>query len=129
MSPVAEFLVVLVSLAGSTGGTIALVYNADRIIVAVLRRTGLPVYPLAVSIAVLIFEHPEQWSGTEHTMSHPKVGSIWISNGVSFTRIKSEFGEWKPNWIERRIIRDAVDWRIRGYIRNRITEAMRLPAP
>ena len=32
---------------------------------------------------------------------------------------------WVPTAIERRIIRDAVDWRLREYIRGRLHHALR----
>jgi hypothetical protein len=121
-----EFVALLLfgTVASVIGG---IVVNFDRIVVTMLGCSSRQVYPLAVSIAVLIYEHPEQWTCRTHEMVHPKVGAIWTSNEAYGLRVESDFGKWTPGRIERRIIRDAVDWRIQGYIRNRITQAMKLP--
>ena len=92
----------------------------DRIVVSLMRRFNICVYPTAISIAMLLIEHPEQWSADQHRMSHPDIGSIWTANDAYGLKIETAFGTWKPNAIERRIIRDAVDWRIGDYIRNRL---------
>ena len=97
--------------------------NYDRIIVSLMRRFNIHIYPTAISIAVLLTEHPEQWSSDKHYMSHPDIGSIWTANAAYGLRIETAFGTWKPNAIERRIIRDAVDWRIDDYIRHRLLVA------
>jgi hypothetical protein len=129
MSPEGTLAVAFVAFPGSLGCVAVIAFNFDRIVVRLLRCSGMPVYPLAVSIAVLIYKHPEQWTCRTHEMLHPKVGSVWTSNKAYGLHVDSDFGRWDPNWIERRIIRDAVDWRIRTFVRNRITQAMRLPAP
>lgn len=111
-----------VGLVAMTGTAIA---HYDRVAVFLMRRTHIHVYPLAIGIAVLITEHPEQWSASAHHMAHPDIGSIWTANGAYGLYIQTEFGKWVPNKVERRIIRDAVDWRIGQYVRNRLEAATR----
>jgi hypothetical protein len=98
--------------------------HGDRVVVSLMRRLGIHAFPLAINIAMLIMQHPEQWSSDPHRMSHPKVGSIWIANETYGIKIDTPFGHWKPNVIERRIIRDAVDWRLTTFLRDRIMLTM-----
>jgi hypothetical protein len=74
-------------------------------------------------MAMLIIQRPEQWSFDHYRMSHPDIGSIWIANGAYGLHVETAIGDWKPNFIERRIIREAVDWRIEQYLRERLQVA------
>lgn len=96
-----------------------------RLAVNFMRRFGIHIYPEAISIATLIMDHPDQWSADEYRMSHPIVGRIWTANEAYGIKIETPMGDWKPNAYERLIIRDAVDWRLNQYIRNRIALALR----
>lgn len=95
----------------------------DRIVVFLMKLMHIYAYPTAIGIAMLITERPEQWSASTHHMIHPDIGSIWTANDAYGLYIETQFGKWVPNRIERRIIRDAVDWRISQYIRNRLEAA------
>lgn len=95
-------------------------YHLDRIAVFVIRRANIPVFRVAVGIAIMIVEHPEQWSFDKYHMWHPDIGSIWTGNGAYGVYVETEMGKWQPNFIERRIIREAVDWRISRYLRDRL---------
>jgi hypothetical protein len=99
----------------------------DRVAVIVLRRLGLGMmlFPTAVGIAVSITSHPEQWSSDGYQIAHSDIGRIWIGNAAYGIRVETAFGKWQPNWIERRIIREAVDWRIGRYIRDRLELSVR----
>lgn len=99
---------------------IVVVCHRHRLIVITLAAINCPCYPDARAIARTIYEKPEEWSGDEHYLRHPKIGSIWTANSYENLRIKTPFGEWEPTMIERRIIRDAVDWRLREYIKARL---------
>lgn len=107
-------------------GVLAIIFANfyDHIIVAVIYTLHLNVCPMARQIAMLLYQYPEQWTGDKYHLSHPKVGAIWIANEAYGLKIQTEFGDLKPNVIERRLIRDAVDWRLRGYIRHRLTAAL-----
>lgn len=99
--------------------------HLDRLVVAVMRGFNIRLYPTAIAIATLIEKCPEQWTGSGgHFLCHPDVGAIRNDAGVEGIYVETRFGKWKPNAIERRIIRDAVDWRMGLYIRNRVQKAM-----
>lgn len=98
--------------------------NYDRMIVTLMRGFNIRLYPTAIAIAMLIEKCPEQWTGSAHHLSHPDIGDIWTANGAYGLYVDMNFGRWKPNAIERRIICDAVDWRMGLYIRNRVQKAM-----
>jgi hypothetical protein len=130
MSNLDAFLAV-VSVVCASGGVIAAVgtgsFWLDRVAVVVLRCSGLgpALFPTAVGLAVLIVTHPEQWSSDKYHLRHPDIGSVWIRNGAYGLHVETAMGEWRPNWIERRIIRQAVDWRLSNYIRDRLEVAVR----
>lgn len=96
----------------------------DRIIVAFIRRLRIPVYPEAVGIALLIYQRPQEWILRTEEMAHEKIGCITTDRGVNGIIVYTAFGRWRPNVIERRIIREAVDWRIKSYVRSRIGQAL-----
>jgi len=120
----AEFFALIIGIVAVLGGIAAFIRYFDRIIVALMRCFNIIIFPTAISIAMLILEHPEQWSHDQYRMSHPDIGSIWIANESYGLKVETAFGDWIPNFIERRIIRDAVDWRINQYIKRRITQAL-----
>jgi hypothetical protein len=124
MSPVVEIFLLTV-LVATTGLSLAYcVSHWDAIAVRIIQRFRIPVCRVAIGIAILITEYPEQWSATQHEMSHRDVGSIWTSNNIPGLHITTTMGTWTPTTIERRIIYEAVDWRLRRYIKDRIQIAM-----
>ena len=118
------FFALELSIVAIFGGVALAINYYDRIVVALMRRFNIFLYPTAINIAMLIEQHPEQWSSDRHRLSHPNVGAIWIANGAYALRVETAFGDWMPNAIERRIIRNAVDWRIGDYLRHRIANTM-----
>jgi hypothetical protein len=130
MSDLVAFLTVF-SVVCASGGVIAAVCTVplwlDRAAVVVLRCSGLgpALFPTAVGLAVSIVSHPEQWSSDKYHLTHPDIGSIWIGNGAYGLHLETAMGEWRPNFIERRIIRQAVDWRLSNFIRDRLEVAVR----
>ena len=104
--------------------------NFDRIAVAFLCLVNAPVYEEARRIAALIYQHPEQWAMTSHTLRHPRVGEIWSGLGCnSSLHVEGEgFGRWDPNFIERRIIYNAIAWYRRVYIKHLLTQVLNAPA-
>jgi len=103
---------------------VAAVFFSDRLVVVLMRWLNLPLFPTAVGIAISIMEHPEQWSSGSRELRHPDIGAIWIGNDAWGIKVETDFGTWTPNRIERRIIHEAVDWRINDYIRNRLAIMM-----
>ena len=53
-------------------------------------------------------------------MKHKHFGDMWIANEAHGLKLEAPEGEWKPNKIEQRIIRDAVDWYLLEYKKQRI---------
>jgi hypothetical protein len=105
-------------------GLVLAIPSYDRVAVFILRVTNCDCYPLAIAIARLICERPSEWTHDRYHMRHPRIGAIWIANKAYGLHIETEVGDWTPSKIERRIIREAVDWRIRDYVRNRIAVEM-----
>jgi hypothetical protein len=126
---VVRFILEVACFVAGVGATVALLFvvplHFDRIVVILLRRLRIPLYPTAIGIAVAIVNQPEQWSSDGYKLSHPDIGSIWIANGAFGIKLDTNMGKWSPNYIERRIIREAVDWRIGAYIRDRLEVALR----
>jgi len=96
----------------------------DHVVVWFLRTARIYAFPVAINIAMSIEHHPEQWNSDGYRLSHPIVGSIWTGNEAYGLHIETPFGDWKPNKIERRIIRNAVDWRQKEYVKGRLGMAM-----
>jgi hypothetical protein len=126
-----DFIAVMLVISASAASVAMLVttpFWADRVAVFILRLSGLgpALYPTAVGIAVSIVTQPEQWAFEgKYRLNHPDIGSVWIGNAAYGLHLETAFGEWRPNVIERRIIREAVDWRINRYIRDRLEIAVR----
>ncbi len=108
-------------------GLLVTAMNYDRPVSWLIYLCHVPVFPEARAIAWLIYDLPDEWNGDGYRLSHPTVGSIWIANAAYGLKLETPFGHWTPNAIERRIIRDAVDWRLREYIRGRLGQALRQP--
>ena len=67
---------------------------------------------------------PDQWIGTAYEIKHKTIGEVWIANGARGLHVATSQGKWHPNLIERRIIREAVDWRLKTYLKNQIRAAI-----
>ncbi len=82
------------------------------------------VYQTAIMVAMSIIQHPEEWTAETHYIKHKIIGNIWTANGVTYLKIDTPSGTWIPNFFERRIIYEAVAWRLDTYIRNSLQRAM-----
>ncbi len=124
MSLGTEVVLVLFGVSAFIGGVPLIGVNFDRIAVAFLRLVNAPVYEEARRIAALIYQHPEQWVMTNHTLRHPRVGEIWhgLSCNSSLHVEGEGFGRWDPNFIERRIIYNAIAWYRRFYIKHLLAQ-------
>ena len=124
MDPVVIFLISWFVLCGGVAALFAVCMNFDRLAVLFLTVINAPVYEEARRLAFLLIAHPEQWTATTYTLSHPKVGDI---SGICVRSLRisgNGYGEWRPTAIERRIIWNAVAWYRRVYIRNLLMRAM-----
>ena len=83
----------------------------DRLAVWFMREFNVYLYPDAIRLAISLQQNTDSWRFDEHWASHNTIGKIWIANGASYIRLKMPSGndtiEWKPGWIERRIIYNA----------------------
>jgi len=104
--------------------TITAGVNWDRIAVWVMRQAAIYAYPVAIDIAISIERRPEQWNSDGYHLSHPVIGNIWTANDAYGLYVQTQFGRWTPNRLERRIIYNAVQWRLNSYIRDRVQLAM-----
>lgn len=119
-----EFLAVSFLFVGIVVGFVTIPCWLDRFIVNIIRLFNIPVCQTAVMIAISIVQQPDQWRASSHSLTHKEVGHIWSANGAYGLHLDTLSGKWKPNWIERRIIYEAVDWRLKNYIRVQTQKAL-----
>jgi hypothetical protein len=84
---------------------------ADRPIVWLMRTFNVFIYPEAIRLAVSLEGDTAGWRFTQRQAEHQQIGAIWIGNGVFGVHVDVKLGndtiEWRPGWLERRIIHDA----------------------
>lgn len=95
------------------GGIVALAtvpFWFDRAIVWVLRTFRIFAFPDAIRIAVSLERDTDEWEFTANYANHPQIGSISIGyvGSVCVHLDKQSTLIWQPNFIERRIIYDAI---------------------
>ena len=89
---------------------------AGRVIVALTRKCRIYAYPTAIRIALSLQRSPEQWTlSYRSSLSHPAIGTLeWVGSRVEARLVTLALPDrqtWWPNWIERRILADAIsDW-------------------
>jgi hypothetical protein len=90
----------------------------DRIVVFVLYRVDLPLFETAWLVAESIYRHPDEWAVKYgHLLEHPRLGEL-----RAYSVRGLELDGWEPNFIERRIIWDAIEWRRRQLIRKALID-------
>lgn len=107
-----DFEIVCITFGGVSAafaGMIVLIVNWERVTVWFIRTFRIDVYPEAVSLALLIYQHPDEWKGDAYAIEHPKVGRVRyaISNRIS---IPTDIGDVMMNPIESRIVFNAIKW-------------------
>lgn len=127
MNPGLIFLLCWVTGCASVAIVVAACMNHDRLAVLFLTLINAPGYEEARRLAFLLMAHPEQWTATTYTLSHPKVGDVRGMSAFSLGVSSKDYGEWNPTAIERRIIWNAVAWYRRVYIRSLLMRAMDAP--
>lgn len=89
--------------------TIVAIWNLDRIIVYALQKMQIYMFPTAMEIANSFLKHGDSWKFDDYRASNPNLDfSIWIANGCQFVRVYTKYGDWSPNFIERRIIWNSI---------------------
>lgn len=124
MNPLVELLLFIITAGGLFAGVVCVVTWHERIVLVLLCLFNVKVFPEARAVALLLYQHPEQWTSDDFRMSHATVGSIWIANEAYGLKVETPFGSWKPCALERRIIRDAVDWRLKEYVRAHLSHTL-----
>ena len=97
-------------------GVVAAIMNFDRIAVLALREIETPFFREAWAVAELIYRRSEPWQVDRYELTHPKVGRISHFGYAVGLSVSGPFGEWRPNFIERRIIWNAIAWRQRASV-------------
>ena len=109
-----RFFVIWLASCGVIAALVTTPLWADRAIVAVMRNCRIYIYPTAIRIALSLQRSPEQWSLEHRGLKHPTIGTLeWIGGSITLTLPDRQ--AWKPSWIERRILAEAVE----GWLRQR----------
>jgi hypothetical protein len=110
----ATFVVVATLVAG-------LVFISDRVIVCILRTFRLRrIYETATRIATIVETEPDEWRFEQYRATYKAIGTIdWFTD----LKVVTSQGTWKPDRIERRIIRNALDRTIKAKVRERVAQA------
>jgi hypothetical protein len=102
--------IISLCLAGFFGGMATVPFWADHAAVWMLRTFHIFLFPDAIRLAVSLERDTAEWEFGNYEVRHPKIGTVWIGHDVLGIRVKiDEVTEWRPNWIERRIIWQAVN--------------------
>jgi hypothetical protein len=118
LSPGVAFLIWWATGCAIVAGIIVAGVNFDRIAVFVLSVLNAPVYEEARRIAASIYNTPQQWKPGIYGLTHERIGSICSSSLACSLYLSGDaYGTWQPNFVERRIIYDAVRWHRRMSIR------------
>ena len=91
----------------------AAVFSFDRITAFLLRPFHHRLFLLAHRVARSLHEEPDTWifERERYRAKHRSSGlSIHMASAdASALRFETNVGEWKPNFVERRIVRNALD--------------------
>jgi len=86
----------------------------DRTLVRMTWPIVAAIYPLSSRIAYSLVNKPDEWHLDDADASHPTIGKIRGGQDAFSIRVQlpdtnqSRNQTWRPNWIERRIIYDAL---------------------
>ena len=94
---------------------------SDRTIVFVLRAFSIRrFFKTAMQIAAITETDPDGWRCERYRATHKAIGTIVCIGGLE---VETPQGTWKPNRIERRIIRNALDRMITAKVREHVAQA------
>jgi len=98
-----------------------LFFVSERAIVFGLRMFGIRrFFETATQIATIIETQPDGWQFEQYRATYKAIGTIdWLTD----LKVETSQGTWKPNRIERRIIRNALDRTITTKVRERVAQA------
>lgn len=83
----------------------------DRPIVWLMRTFNVLLYPDAIRLAVSLERDTAEWRFSKSQAAHQQIGTVWVGSSVFSVHLDITQGndtiEWRPGWIERRIIYNA----------------------
>jgi hypothetical protein len=88
---------------------VAALAHLDYVAVWLMRTFNIYVFPEAIRIAVSLERNTSEWTFGRDGIEHPRIGEL-RTGGRLYLLIDFRTGQrWDPNWIERRIILDAIE--------------------
>jgi hypothetical protein len=98
----------------------------DRAIVWAMRTCRIYAFPEAIRLAVSLERDAAQWQTDTHKWTHPIIGRLYYPDtvGILHLKIGDTAVEWKPNWIERRIICNAARQVVRRDIHRHLNKTL-----
>lgn len=119
------FFVLWLSSLAAIPAIVLSIVHFDRIALVFLHAINAPVYEEARRIAALIYQHPEQWTMSQFSLTHPVIGEICCVLGACSIHFEGKgFGRWESSRIERRIIYNAISWYRHDYIKHLVGRAL-----
>ncbi|MCG7363535.1 hypothetical protein MHZ93_19945 [Roseomonas sp. ACRSG] len=101
-------------------GFLFVMFRPDRVAELALRPFRARLFPLAMQIAESIRQQPEAWTYEPVRLraTHIPSGLVIYTGGAeaSGVRFQTRSGEWKPDIVSRRIVRDALDHLVRNEV-------------
>jgi hypothetical protein len=85
----------------------------DRVFAWLLQPWHARLFPVACDLARSLRDEPDQWTFERNQMIHTPTGiKIKAYGGEAFSvELETREGNWKPDMVSRRIIRNALDQR------------------
>jgi hypothetical protein len=88
---------------------VAALAHLDYVAVWLMRTFNIYVFPEAIRIAVSLERNTNEWTFGSNGIEHPRIREL-RTGGRLYLLIDMRTGQrWDPNWIERRIILDAIE--------------------
>jgi hypothetical protein len=114
MPPIVAFLLFIFGFAACVVSAVTSPLWADRLIVTIMRRGHIYLFPMAIRLALSMETQGDEWELDDTRLQHPSIGVVWlVTDRLLQVQLKSTNQSknvtWRPNWIERRIIRDAAE--------------------
>jgi hypothetical protein len=114
-------LLMIASLTALLIAVATILVHLDYVIVRLMRHFHIFLYPDAIKLAMSLESDPAWQTYTAHSVVHPTIGRIEFHDCPSLLHLGiNQHIDWKPNWIERRIIADSAQVMVRRMIREHL---------